>query len=110
MENQTLSSGTLKIIEEANALLEDIDPAMYHRIQAALSDEVLEQSIKPHAFTIKETGIILNCARSTLWKLRKKGVLVPISIGGIMRYRVEDIEKILGKKLDINERGHKNGQ
>ena len=36
---------------------------------------------------------------STLWRWRKRGYLVPVSIGGKRRYRLSEIKKILGSDM-----------
>jgi transcriptional regulator with PAS, ATPase and Fis domain len=41
---------------------------------------------------------ILDVDKSTLWRWRKQGVLVPIEIGGKRRYKMSDIKKILEGK------------
>jgi hypothetical protein len=39
---------------------------------------------------------ILDVDKSTLWRWRKQGYLIPIEVGGKRRYRMSDIKKILG--------------
>jgi hypothetical protein len=38
---------------------------------------------------------ILDIDKSTLWRWKQKGYLVPVEIGGKRRYRMSDIKKIL---------------
>jgi transcriptional regulator with PAS, ATPase and Fis domain len=38
---------------------------------------------------------ILGVDKSTLWRWRKQGYLVPIEVGGKRRYRMSDIKRIL---------------
>lgn len=40
----------------------------------------------------------LNVVPSTLWRWQKRGYLIPIWVGGQHRYRLSDIQKILGGK------------
>ena len=40
---------------------------------------------------------MLKVVPSTLWRWQKKGILVPIWLGGQHRYRLTDIQKILGE-------------
>lgn len=40
----------------------------------------------------------LSVDRSTLWRWKKRGYLVPVEIGGKRRYRMSDINKLLGKE------------
>ena len=38
---------------------------------------------------------ILDVDKSTLWRWRKQGYLIPIEVGGKRRYRMSDVKKIL---------------
>ncbi|MDR2385542.1 MAG: helix-turn-helix domain-containing protein, partial [Tannerella sp.] len=38
---------------------------------------------------------ILDVDKSTLWRWRRNGYLIPIEIGGKRRYRMSDVKKIL---------------
>ncbi len=40
---------------------------------------------------------MFNVDLSTLWRWKKKGYLVPIEVGGKRRYRMSDVNKILGR-------------
>ena len=40
---------------------------------------------------------MLDVDKSTLWRWRKQGYLVPIEVGGKRRYRMSDVKKILGE-------------
>lgn len=40
----------------------------------------------------------LRISRATLWRWQKNGYLLPIEIGGSIRYRQSDIDKLLGGK------------
>lgn len=39
---------------------------------------------------------ILDVSQATLWRWQKSGYLVPINVGGKRRYRMSDIQRILG--------------
>ena len=45
---------------------------------------------------VKQTCDILQVDRSTLWRWDKTGYLKPYRIGGKVRYRLSEIDKILG--------------
>lgn len=46
--------------------------------------------------TPKQASEILDVDLSTLWRWKKRGYLVPIEVGGRRRYKMSDINKILG--------------
>lgn len=63
----------------------------------------LEQSISSkNAVTFHTPEVVeerLSISKSTLWRWRKNGYLVPVNVGGQYRYRSTDIDAILeGKK------------
>jgi len=41
---------------------------------------------------------ILDVSKPTLWRWRKQNYLVPISVGGKIRYRMSDVKRLLGEK------------
>jgi excisionase family DNA binding protein len=49
-------------------------------------------------FTISEACEILRCSRPTLHRWKKNGIIPFVNIGGNIRYRKSDIEKILKSK------------
>jgi hypothetical protein len=44
---------------------------------------------------------ILDVDKSTLWRWRKLGYLVPIEVGGKRRYKMSDIKKLLNGGEDV---------
>jgi hypothetical protein len=46
----------------------------------------------------KKTGEILDVSPATLWRWQKSNYLKPVTIGGKRRYRMSDINRILGKE------------
>lgn len=46
-------------------------------------------------FTRDQVVNQLNVDPSTLWRWKKRGYLVPINVGGQLRYKSTDIDKIL---------------
>jgi len=41
---------------------------------------------------------ILDVSKPTLWRWRKQNYLVPISIGGKIRYKMSDVKRLLGER------------
>lgn len=68
--------------------------------------EIANEVIKRHSIiereekylTITETCTLLNVDKSTLWRWNKNGYLTNIRIGGKVKYRKSDINKILEEK------------
>jgi hypothetical protein len=65
----------------------------------AKAKKELEESIvaeKTETYLTTEKVIeILTVDRSTLWRWKKRGYLVPVDVGGKHRYKKSDIKKIL---------------
>ncbi|MDR0659665.1 MAG: helix-turn-helix domain-containing protein [Prevotellaceae bacterium] len=59
----------------------------------------LEQDIaqaKSEVFYTSEQVVgILNVDKTTLWRWSKRSYLIPIKVGGLLRYRKSDIDRIL---------------
>ena len=54
--------------------------------------------------TLKETGTLLNVSKSTLQRWDKEGKLIAVRTeGGHRRYKLSDIEKILGKEQTVRD-------
>ena len=47
--------------------------------------------------TPNQVSEMINVDLSTLWRWKKKGYLVPIEVGGKRRYKMSDVNKILGR-------------
>lgn len=47
--------------------------------------------------TTDKTADILGVDRSTLWRWKKSGYLIPIEVGGRRKYKESDIKRILGE-------------
>ena len=45
----------------------------------------------------EQVSKILDVDKSTLWRWKKQGYLIPIEVGGKRRYRMSDINRILQK-------------
>lgn len=45
---------------------------------------------------------ILDVDKSTLWRWAKRGVLIPIKVGGKNRYKMSDVKQILGADKNGN--------
>jgi predicted DNA-binding transcriptional regulator AlpA len=67
------------------------------QVKEALSGE--EYYTAPE--TIKKLGVK---ARSTLLRWEKRRYLLPVRIGGQVRYRKSDIDKILGQMAGVNNK------
>lgn len=50
--------------------------------------------------TIRQTAELFGVARTTIYRWERAGVLVPVRVGGIVRYRRADIETLL-RRPDI---------
>jgi hypothetical protein len=62
-------------------------------LEQIIQDKAAETYTSPD-----KTAEIFDVDKSTLWRWRKNGYLVPIEVGGKRRYRMSDINKILKKE------------
>jgi len=62
------------------------------QLEQIISDEASEKYL-----SIDKTAEILGVDKSSLWRWNKSNYLKHIEIGGKRRYRMSDINKILGK-------------
>ncbi len=81
--------------------LEDL--MQFHRemladVKKELEAQVVEEREERY-LSIKQVCELLSIDASTLWRWRKRGYLVPVSIGGKRRYRLSEIKKILGSDM-----------
>ena len=64
----------------------------------------LEQKITDAATetypSIKKVSELLDVSEPTLWRWRKMGYLVPIRIGGKVRYKMSDVKRLLEERRD----------
>ena len=49
--------------------------------------------------SVEKVAQILDVNKSTLWRWKKSGYLVPIEVGGKRRYRMSDVSKILEGRI-----------
>lgn len=57
--------------------------------------ESQKPQIQKELLTREETADFFDVDKSTLWHWMKKGILIPVGIGGRVYYRKSDIEKSL---------------
>jgi excisionase family DNA binding protein len=48
--------------------------------------------------TIRQTIEILGVTRSTIYRWEQSGILVPVRIGGVVRFRRTDIDALISPK------------
>lgn len=59
---------------------------------------IYETKVQPEQYlTRKQTAEMLDVDLSTLWRYDKQGYLCPVEIGGKRKYKLSDINRILGK-------------
>lgn len=85
----TISVKAGELLEMADYLVQSTKKNLEQTIQ----DAACETYPSP-----KKTGEILNVSLATLWRWNKSNYLKTIEIGGKRRYKMSDINKILGKE------------
>ena len=87
--NVTISVTNEQLLKLANQLL-DGAKTIYETKKAS------EQYL-----TRKQTAEMLQCDLSTLWRWDKENYLNPIEVGGKRRYKLSEINRILGKEAAL---------
>lgn len=72
---------------------------LIRRTKIELEQQITDAASETYP-SIKKVAEILDVDKSTLWRWAKSGYLVPIEIGGKRRYRMSDVNRILGKKQE----------
>ena len=78
---------------KAGELLEMVDYCV-NKTRKDLEQQITDANTETYP-SPDQTAKILDVDKSTLWRWRKQGYLVPVEVGGKRRYRMSDIKKIL---------------
>ena len=90
-ENMVLQLNKEDLKEFANQILHGAKSiAMLEAEAAATSDQLL---------SIDEAAKLLSVSKMTLYRWDQNGILKKVEIGGKRRYRLSDIEKLVGCKM-----------
>ena len=92
-----------KIIEAGNNVVLQVSPKDLNQfatdlIQKIISEAQPEPTPGEKFLTTEEVCDLLRITRVTLWTWEKKGVINPVRLGNLKRYRLTDIEKLTATK------------
>ncbi|MCD8297056.1 MAG: helix-turn-helix domain-containing protein [Prevotella sp.] len=48
--------------------------------------------------SLKETARMMNVSKTTIWRYGNEGILKPVKVGGTIRYRLSDINKLMERR------------
>lgn len=82
--NLTITAGDLK--EFATLLIAETKD----QLEQAISDSKVETYLSS-----EKVMQMMEISKTTLWRWKQRGYLVPVRVGGNERYRLSDIKKIL---------------
>jgi predicted site-specific integrase-resolvase len=74
-------------------LIEAIDYCV-NRTRKELEQQITDANTETYP-SPDQVSKILDVDKSTLWRWRKQGYLIPIEIGGKRRYKMSDVKRIL---------------
>ena len=74
-----------------------VAPAKIREAAEAAAEAVLRGEPEPLLASQAQAGRALGCSRFTVNRLVKDGVLHPVTIRGLRRYRVSELKKIAGE-------------
>jgi hypothetical protein len=84
---------SLNITINAGQLIEAIDYCV-NKTRKELEQQITDANTETYP-SPDQVAKILDVDKSTLWRWRKQGYLIPIEVGGKRRYRMSDVKKIL---------------
>ena len=85
--------GNLTLSIKAGELVEAIDYCI-NKTRRELEQQITDANTETYP-SPDQVAKIFDVDKSTLWRWRKQGYLVPIEIGGKRRYKMSDIKRIL---------------
>lgn len=94
---EIINSGANVTLQVTAAQLGEFAEDLIERTKKRLATEVAEKRSEVY-FTRTQTADILNINPSTLWNWERKGYLMPVRFGGLVRYRKSDIDEVLKDK------------
>ena len=80
----------------------EANEALVARTKEQLEQLITDQSVESYP-SREKVAELLNVDLSTLWRWAKRGLLVPIEIGGRRRYRMSDVRRMLNNGRQHNE-------
>ena len=83
----------VNITLKAGELIECIDYCV-NKTRKELEQHITDANTETYP-SAEQVSKILDVDKSTLWRWRKQGYLIPIEVGGKRRYRMSDVKKIL---------------
>lgn len=87
------SNSEVNITINAGQLIEAIDYCV-KKTRKELEQQITDANTETYP-SPDQVAKMLDVDKSTLWRWRKQGYLVPIEIGGKRRYKMSDVKKIL---------------
>jgi excisionase family DNA binding protein len=87
----------LNLTVKAGELLEMVE----YCVQTTRRDleQLITDSNTETYLSIDQVAKMLSVDKTTLWRWKRQGYLVPIEVGGKRRYKMSDIKKILGGQI-----------
>ena len=77
--------------------LETLFEKVVSKAKSELEEEIIEQKVETY-LSVKKVAEILDVNESTLYRWRNTGYMVPIGLGSKRRYKMSDVNKILGRR------------
>jgi hypothetical protein len=86
----------LSLTVKAGDLLEMVEYCI-QSTRKALEQQITDANTETYP-SPDQVAKILDVSKATLWRWAKQGYLVPISIGGKRRYKMSQIQKLIGDR------------
>lgn len=92
-----INSGANVTLQVTATELGNFAADLVERTRQRLALEIAESRSEVY-YTREQTSNLLNVNPSTLWHWDKRDYLKPVRVGGLVRYRKTDIDRILNTK------------
>ena len=87
--------GNLTLSIKAGELVEAIEYCI-NRTRRELEQVITDANSETYP-SPDQVSKMLDVDKSTLWRWRKQGYLIPLEVGGKRRYKMSDVKRILGE-------------
>ena len=84
------------VLMTQECLVKALDAVFVRAKEAIIAEIDTKPKDEDSLLTKQEVMALLGKSSNTLWKWAKRGYLVPLKVGGTIKYKSEDVRKLMG--------------